>query len=96
MRSTRRKTTARRITLRDVINHMEHMEQRLSARLDAHDQRFNAIDRQFTDVKVQVQHLNVRIDRLETRIIALDEDLTATMGDIVFIRKHIGIPVLER
>ena len=86
-------------TLLDVINHMSHMEQRLTARLDKHDGMFVAqgkhIDANTTAIGILGRELNQRIDQLSERISALDEDLVAVMKDTIVIRRHVGIPVPE-
>ena len=85
-----------RLTLRDVIVHMEHMEQRLSARIDHLSVR---VDKNEIAIRTLGQRLTGRIDLLErnltTRMDALEEDLTATMQDTVKIRRHVGMTVVE-
>lgn len=77
-----------RITLRDVINHMSHMEQRLTARLDTHDEMFVAQGK-------KIDANTVAIDRLTEKVTALDEDLMATINDTIIIRKFVGMQVPE-
>lgn len=61
----------------------------------------SAQDITLKDVIIHIQHLGQRLDkriddleeRLTTRIVALEEDLTVTMHDVMFIKRHVGIPV---
>lgn len=77
-------------TLRDVIVHMVHMEQRLSARIDANTASIQVLT-------VHVDTLTKRMDIFEKvfteRMNALEEDLTATMRDTIVIRGHVGMPI---
>ncbi len=90
------KGDAKDITLRDVVVHMEHMEQRLTSKIDEVDQRLSSkiegVDQRLSSKLDGVGH---RIDTLElnltARIDALEEDLTATMKDTYSIRKHVGM-----
>jgi hypothetical protein len=88
----RLKSGKKRITLHDVIAHMNHMEQRLTLRIDANsaailslDKRVDALGRNLTGVEVN----------LTRRIDALDDELTATLMDILKIYRHVGIPIAE-
>jgi phage-related minor tail protein len=82
------------ITLRDVVVHIGHMEQRLSSRM-------TGVETEMKDVKMEMKsmekRLSSRMDGMETRLTeridALDEDLTATMHDTMRIRAHVGMPV---
>ena len=73
------------ITLRDVILHMQHMEQRLMTLISANTTAIQKIDHRLT----------ARMDKLEynltIRMDALEEDLTATMKDTFLIRQHVGL-----
>lgn len=87
-------------TLLDVINHMSRMEQRLTARLDKHDKRFDELEKKlFSPIDGLELRLTTRMDDLEesltTRINALEEDLTATMLDTIKIRTFVGMPLPE-
>jgi len=69
------------ITLRDVVVHMQNMEQRLSSKIDENTQRIN-------ENTHAIQNLEIRID-------VLKEDLTATIKDTIKIRKHVGIASVD-
>ena len=74
------------------MNHLGHMEQRLTVRLDQHDKRFDNLD-------MRIDKLTFRIDDLEEnltrRIDALEEDLVATINDTLKIRTFVGMPLPE-
>jgi hypothetical protein len=80
------------ITLKDVIVHMEHMEQRLSGQIN---ELFGITGEINTKIDALERKLTIRMNTLERtlteRIDALEEDLTATMKDTIVIRKHVGI-----
>ena len=82
------------ITLKDVVVHMNNMEQRLSIKIEANTKNIasNTIVIRELDKK-----LSRRIDsldkKLSERIDALDEDLTATIKDTVLIRRHVGMSI---
>ena len=78
--------------LRTVVNHMTHMEQRLSARLDKHDEMFVI---QGTLIASNTVSMNDLRETLINRIDALEEDLTAVMTDTIVIRRHVGMPISE-
>ncbi len=88
-----------RITLRDVINHMSHMEQRLTARLDKHDGMFVAQGKHLDANTVAIENIRKAVleveEHLTNRIHALDEDLTAIITDTIVIRRHVGMPLPE-
>jgi len=81
-----------RITLRDVITHIQGVEQSLSAKIDGVDRRLSAkIDNNTRAIEgntMDIRDLRIRID-------ALEEDLTATIKDTMKIRRHVGIAVEE-
>ncbi len=83
------------ITLRDVIVHMENMQQQLSGQIAGNTaaitqnsrdiaQNSRDIAQNSTDIQDLKQTLTERID-------ALEEDLTATMKETYAIRKHVGM-----
>jgi hypothetical protein len=79
-----KKAKAKDITLKDVVVHMQHMEQRLTS----------AIDQNSRDIRHVEAKLTTRIDSLEdtlTRRMDALEDLTATIQDTVKIRRHVGM-----
>ena len=71
---------------------MTHMEQRLSARLDKHDEMFVI---QGTLIASNTVSMNDLRETLINRIDALEEDLTAVMTDTIVIRRHVGMPISE-
>ena len=76
------------ITLRDVINHMQHMEQRLSGQIKENAQGIKQNTQAIADLNVSI---NDRMDQLDRRINALDEDLTATIEDSIKIFSYISL-----
>ncbi len=86
------------ITLRDVIVHMQHMEQRLTAKIDKNSQdiQVNTQDIRANTRAIERNSLGISentaaIQDLGLRIDALDEDLTATIKDTIKIRRHVGM-----
>ena len=83
---------AKDITLHYVIVHMQHMEQRLSAKTDDTERRLslkiagvkNGLSAKIDANTHAIQDLTLRID-------ALEEDLTATIKDTIKIRRHVGM-----
>ena len=69
------------ITLKDVVVHMQHMEQRLNAKLEEHDKKFDRLQKTMGTLET---NLTQRMDTLE-------EDLTATMKETYSIRQHVGM-----
>ncbi|MSR87109.1 hypothetical protein EXS70_02965 [Candidatus Peribacteria bacterium] len=86
----KRPTGKKSVTLRDVVVHMQGMEQRLTKRIDGVDVRVSRVDIGLTKLDNRLTEVE---ERLTTRIDALDEDLTATIMDTVKIRKHVGMAV---
>ena len=81
-----------RVTLRDVVVHMEHMEQRLSKKIGELDHKVESLDSRLSKrIYTLETTLNSRMDILEERIDALDVDLTATIKDTIVIRQHVGM-----
>lgn len=78
------------ITLRDVVIHMQHMEQRLSEKIDANTVSIRLLKIEVYDLKTKVNDLE---DTFTSRMDALDEDLVATMKDTMGIRKFVGMPM---
>ena len=77
------------ITLKDVVVHLQHMERRLTKRIDDVDEKLtNRID----GVEGKLIGLEERVTR---RMDALEEDLTATIKDTIKIRQHVGMAVSE-
>ena len=80
------------ITLRDVVVHMEYMEQRLSSAIDD-------VKKNLSLTIEDVEHgLSSKIDQntkeirdLRLDVNALGEDLVATIKDTVKIREHVGM-----
>ena len=88
------------VTLRDVVNHMSAMEQRLSGRIDANTKAIEAHGKAIeTHGKTIEAHGKIiggnteAIQALTERIDALEDDLTATIMDTIKIRGHVGMPV---
>lgn len=75
------------ITLRDVVVHMQSMEQRLSAGIK---QNKTAIERLDTGLTTRIDHLEKNMNE---RMDALQEDLDAVANDTLAIRRHVGMPV---
>lgn len=98
-KNDRLKGSTKDITLRDVVVHMEYMEQQLSSDMKGMEQRLSSrIEKNTVDIQANTvalhnldQRLTGRIDSLEVSITALGEDLTATMDDAFRIRKHVGM-----
>lgn len=80
------------ITLRDVVVHLQSMEQRLSKDIQNVDKRLTDVETRLTGLirRVETRLTDVE-ERLTARISALEDDLTATMWDTVKIRKHVGM-----
>ena len=77
------------ITLRDVVVHMQHMEVRLSGKIDNLDKRLSS---RMDTLEI---HMDLLEERLTARMDALEEDLTATIKDTIAIRRHVGMPLPE-
>ncbi len=90
MVALKKKTTGKvkAITLRDVIVHMNNIEQRLSAKIGENTQGIK-------ENTVSMHRLEGRVDvlgeNLTTRMDALEEDLTAVIKDTMKIRRHVGL-----
>ncbi len=91
----------KRLTLRDVITHvqgvkselsteMQNMEKRLTKKIDANTE---SIGHNTRGIRGLHQRVDVLEKNLTDRIDALEEDLTATMKDSVKIRRHVGMAV---
>lgn len=98
MRHVKKKSSGKGgITLRDVVVHMEHMEQRLSSEITGVKADVRGLKADVTGLKTDVQGIKVEMKQMERRLTqridALDEDLTATMKDTLRIRKHVGMPL---
>lgn len=69
------------ITIRDVVIHMQGMEQRLTKEITANT--------------VAIKYVNSRINDVETnlvdRIDGLGKDIDVTMMDTIKIRQHVGM-----
>lgn len=85
------------ITIRDVIVHMQHMEQRLlkgigesTSGIVANTIAIRNVEKRLANVETEL--IETR-EHLTARINALDEDLTATIRDAVKIRRHVGMAV---
>ena len=96
------------ITLRDVVVHMQGMEQRLTKRIDGTDARVGSLTTRVDTLTTRVDTLTTKVDKLEvnltkridslerdltTRMDSLGEDLIATLKDTIKIRQHVGMPV---
>lgn len=82
--------TGDELTLRDVIMHMQHMEQRLSAKIEQNTRDITRNDQSICALSVRVDTMEIRLTQ---RIDALEEDLVATMKDSLHIRRHVGMTV---
>jgi hypothetical protein len=80
------------ITLRDVIIHMQHMEQRLSAAIAGNTA---AIAGNAKDIRSLNGRLDVLEENLTHRIDTLEEDLHVTIKDMLGIRRHVGMGIPE-
>ena len=84
------------ITLRDVIVHLQHMEVRLTARIDAVEQRVSALESRVDRLE---RNLTTRMDNLEREFKAsiemLEGDLVAVIKDTLIIRRHVGMQIPE-
>ena len=89
----------RGVTLRDVVVHMQHMEQRLSKDISTNTAAIQKVERRLTNVETGLTGVGSRLneveERLTARIDALEEDLTATIRDTIKIRQHVGMAVPE-
>ncbi len=87
------------ITLRDVVVHMEYMEQRLSSKIDDVDKslssKIDGVEKNLSsriDENTRATEQNSRdIRDLRLDVNALGEDLVATIKDTVKIRQHVGM-----
>ena len=76
-----RKKKAGKITLLDVIIHMQAMEQRLAAQIMQNTK----------DIKANTEAIHILTECVD----ALNEDLTATMKDMIHVRRHVGMAIPE-
>jgi hypothetical protein len=84
------------ITLKDVIVHLQHMEVRLSKRMDTLETEIGGLKGNMIGFRTSLTHrLDTLEDRLTQRMNALEEDLTETMRGMLVIRRHVGMPVEE-
>lgn len=88
MATTPPRTGKKRITLHDVIAHIENMGQRLEHRIDSLEIRLNRFEIRLDGID---RRLNEMEQRLTARMDALEEDLTATMKDVFLIQKRVGL-----
>ena len=92
VKSTGQNTGDTDITLRDVVGHMQSMEQRLKNEMQVMEKRLLAKIEENTKGIVKnteaIQALGVRID-------VLDEDLTATIKDTIKIRQRVGMATVD-
>ncbi|HLD71256.1 MAG TPA: hypothetical protein VI873_01405 [Candidatus Peribacteraceae bacterium] len=83
---------AKDITLHDVVEHMQNMEQRLSGEMKDLSTKFDDVGRSLIG---RMDRLTIRLSMVETNLLermdALEEDLTATMKDTMKIRQHVGM-----
>lgn len=99
MRPVKKKSSGKNgITLRDVVIHVGHMGQQLSAEIQGVKADVTGLKADVAGLKTDVQGIKVEMkqmeQRLTQRIDALDEDLTATIKDTIRIRQHVGMPVV--
>lgn len=92
------------ITLRDVVNHMSAMEQRLSGGIESNTKGIEANTKGIAENTKGIEEnrravaanaaaiQDVKIT-LSERMDALEQDLTATILDTIKIRGHVGMPV---
>ena len=90
MKNKRQKKKAPDITLRDVVNHMSAMEQRLSGEIGATAKEIVSVEQRLS---AKIETNTKAVHALTQRIDALEEDLTATILDTIKIRGHVGMPV---
>jgi hypothetical protein len=76
------------ITLKDVIIHMQHMEQRLSGETR---QLSLKVDENTQHIKQLYVLIKTQEVRLLEYIDGLGEDLTATMKDVFRIQQYVGL-----
>ena len=95
MKKRSHSTTGKKsITIRDVVNHMQGMEQRLSKGISNVDKRVDQLNGRIDQLDHKFTHrMDSMEENLTRRMDALDEDLTATIMDTIKIRKHVGMAV---
>ena len=92
------------LTLHDIVAHipgvqktMRGMEKRLSDRIDGNHKAIQSNASAIKENTSAIQENASAIENLEgtmnRRFDALEEDLYATMSDIVTIRKHVGMSI---
>jgi ribosomal protein S15P/S13E len=80
------------ITLKDVIIHMQHMEQRLTKKITDSEQKLSArIDINSRDIRL----LSIKIEDLTAHVEQLDVDLQSTNVAMLTIRQHVGMSMPE-
>lgn len=88
----------KRITLRDVITHIQGAKGELKEDIKGLKDDVKGLKEDVKGIRKGIRNLSTRVDEVEKnlteRIDALDEDLTATMQDTVKIRQHVGIAVV--
>lgn len=99
---TKKRAKGKDITLRDVVVHMQAMEQRLSSKIEINtkkiDENTEKIEENTHSLAQNTSglHQNTVATRdLINRVDALEEDLVAVIKDTVRIRKHVGIATEE-
>lgn len=78
------------ITLRDVIMHVQNMQQQLLSNIEDVELRLSSAIAENTK---GIAENTSAIRKLSIRIDTLEEDLTATITDTMKIRRHMGMAV---
>lgn len=82
------------VTNKVLLEHMQGMKYELKQEIK--DMK-KELQQEIRDVKKDVVHLEQKMDRgfeeAKEHREALQEDLVATMQDVVTIRRHVGMPV---
>ena len=76
------------VTIRDVVIHMQGMEQRLTKRIDGVENGLSVLSKK---IDANTSRINEVESNLLERINGLDQDIMATMNDTVHIRRHVGM-----
>lgn len=71
------------ITLKDVIFHIQGVQQSLEQKMD---KKFEHVDKRF-------ERVEYRLENLEFQFGELRKDIEAAFGDIIAIKQHVGMPV---